>query len=198
MLDIAEGRSAPMKCFIATAGVVFSVIASDGASAEPVLMLNEPRDISMAQYSCDWAESEIKRDQYLIKSFQCSESDLCQRAVDINAACRASGPVAEVRAFHSKLLAQFSSNASCAITIMRLSGDTSNAAIKKNLDAQTRANWMLDLSFTPGATKQGWALWPSLSGQIITSGVLEGEGAPGQIARDVCTIMTRGGAKIFN
>jgi hypothetical protein len=88
-----------MKWFTATAGIAiaFCVIVPDRASAEPVLMLNEPRDVSMAGYSCVWAENEIKNDQYLIKSFQCSLSELCQRAIDINAACKVSGPVAEVR-----------------------------------------------------------------------------------------------------
>jgi hypothetical protein len=102
-----------------------------------------------------------------------------------------------VQAFHSKVLAQFASNPQCAITIMRLSDDKSDAAINNNLEAHKRANWELNLSFTPGATKQAWALWPYRSGSI-SGAVLEGEGDAGQIARDVCTIVTRSGAKILN
>src|SRR2546430_7956250 len=110
-----------MKYVIAAAGI--SIAFTTGAWAQPVLMLNEPRDIGAAEYSCDWAEGEIKSSQYLIKAFKCGESELCQRAIDINAACKVGGPIREVRAFHSKLLAQFASNPQCAITIMRLSDD---------------------------------------------------------------------------
>jgi len=81
---------------------------------------------------------------------------------------------------------------------MRLSNGRSDAAAMNNLQAYKRADWELNLSFTPGAKKQGWALWPHKDAQITSSGVLEGEGDPGQIARDVCTIMTRSGAKILN
>jgi len=41
----------------------YSVLAFDGASAQPILMLNEPRDVDMAKYSCGWAEAEIKSSQ---------------------------------------------------------------------------------------------------------------------------------------
>jgi hypothetical protein len=201
MLDIAEGRSVLMKYAIAMAGIsiAFSVIASDGASAEPVLMLNEPRDVAMAEYSCRWADDEIKADEYLIKSFKCSESELCQRALEINAACKVGGSVREVRAFHTKLLTQFASNPQCAITIMRLSDEKSQTAINNDLEAHKRANWQLNLDFIPGATKQAWTLWPYEPGKGISAArELEGEGDPGQIARDVCTIMTRSGAKILN
>ena len=170
-----------------------------GASAEPVLMLNQPRDIGAAEYSCRWAEGEIKASQYLIKAFKCGESELCQRAIDINAACKVSGPVSEVRGFHSKLLAQFASNPQCTITIMRLSDDKSDKAINNNLEAYKRASWELNLHFTPGATKQGWTLWPYEPGKGISAAKeLEGEGDPVQIAKDVCTIVTRSGAKIVN
>jgi hypothetical protein len=187
-----------MKYIIAVA-IAYSVVAADGACAEPVLMLDEPRDIGSAEYSCRWAEWQLKDNQYLIKAFKCGEYELCQRALDINAACKVGGPVREVRGFHSKLLAQFASNAQCAITIMRLSDDKSETATKNNLEAYNRANWELSLSFTPGATKQGWALWPWEPGKGISPApVLEVEGDPAQIAKDVCTIVTRGGAKILN
>ena len=177
----------------------YSVLAFDGASAQPVLMLNEPRDVDKAKYSCGWAEAEIKSSQYLIKAFKCGESELCQRAMDIDAACKVGGPIREVRGFHSKLLAQFASNAQCAITIMRLSDDKSETATKNNLEAYNRANGELNLGFTPGAMKQTWALWPWEPGKGISpAGVLEGEGDPAQIAKDVCTIVTRSGAKILN
>jgi hypothetical protein len=177
--------------------IAFSVVASDGALAEPVLMLNQPRDIGTAKYSCERAEGEIKSSQHLIKAFKCGESELCQRAIDINAACKVHGPASGVQAFHSKLLAKFASNPQCAITIMRLSDDKSQAAINNSLEAYKRADWELNLGFTPGATKQEWALWPRQSGKIIGAS-LEGEGDPEQIARDVCTIVTRSGAKILN
>jgi hypothetical protein len=77
---------------------------------------------------------------------------------------------------------------------MRLTDGKSEAAIKNDLEARKRANWELTLAFTPGATKQTWELWP-----VNPAGsVLEGEGDPAQIAKDVCTIVTRGGAKILN
>jgi hypothetical protein len=137
MLDIAKGRSALMKYAIAIAGIsiAFSTIASDGASAEPVLMLNEPRDVAMAEWSCRWADDEIKADEHLIKSFTCSKSELCQRALDISVACKVAGPVREVRAFHTKLLTQFASNPQCAITIMRLSGEKTPTAIDNDAEA---------------------------------------------------------------
>jgi hypothetical protein len=183
-----------MKYVIAVA-IAFSVV--DVASAEPVLMLNEPRDIQIAKYACEWAEGEIKADHYLIKAFKCGESELCQRALDINAACKVGGPVREVRGFHSKLLAQFASNPQCSITIMPLTDDKSEKAIDNNLEANRRAEWELNLGFTPGATKQEWALWRYRSGNIVGP-ALEGEGDPAQLAKDVCTIVTRSGAKIVN
>jgi hypothetical protein len=169
-----------------------------GASAEPVLMLNEPRDIGAADYSCGWAEGELKSSQHLLKTFQCGQFELCDRAMKINAACKVPGHVAEVRGFHGKVLAQFASNAQCAITIMRLSDDKSDKAIKNNLEAFKQASWELNLGFTPGATRQDWALWPRQSGDISSGTALEGEGDAGQIAKDVCTIVTRSGAKIIN
>ena len=112
-------------------------------------MLNEPRDINMAKYSCSWAESEIKRSSHLIKANMCGDSELCQRALDINAACKVIGPAPEVRSFHTKLLTQFASTARCSIEIMRLSDDKSDTAIKNNLEANRRANWKLNLGFSP-------------------------------------------------
>jgi len=178
--------------------ITISVAASHPCLAEPVLMLNEPRDVGSAEYLCDWAEKEIKADQYLIKAFKCAESDLCQRAIDLSAACKVSGPAAEVRAFHTKLLAQFASNAQCGITIMRVTEDNSTAGTNNDLEAYKRATWELNLGFRPGASQQEWALWPRKSGEIVPSGLLEGKGDPGEIARDVCTIITGGGAKIVN
>jgi hypothetical protein len=62
-----------------------------------------------------------------------------------------------------------------------------------------KANWELNLGFRPGASRQEWALWPYHDGTISKpKELLEGEGDPAQIARDVCTIMTRSGAKILN
>ena len=113
-----------MKYVIAAAGI--SIAFTAGAWAEPVLMLNEPRDIGAAEYSCDWAEGEIKSSQYLIKAFKCGESELCQRAIDINAACKVGGPIREVRAFHSKLLAQFASNPSRIRNCMNCKNDAAN------------------------------------------------------------------------
>jgi hypothetical protein len=40
--------------------IALSMVVSAGALAEPVLMLNEARDIFIAQNSCQWAEAEIK------------------------------------------------------------------------------------------------------------------------------------------
>jgi hypothetical protein len=177
--------------------VIALCLASSEACADPVLMLNEPRDIVAAQYSCDWAAGEIKSYDYLIKAFQCSQVEQCQRAMDINATCKVSGPAMAVRAFHSKLLAQFASNPQCSISIRRLGDDKSNAADTNNLEAYKQANWELNLNFAAGAAKQSWTLWPWQNGQIVTR-PLDGEGDPGQIARDVCTIMTHGGAKILN
>ena len=174
------------------AAIAFS-IASAGALAEPVLMLNEPRDVTMAKYRCDWAANEIKS----YKGLKCAEVEDCQRASEINGVCKVRGPANDVRAFHSKLLAQFASNPQCAITIMRLTDDKSNKAIENELEARKRANWELNLGLTPGAAKQEWALWPWQSGHIVGA-ALEGEGDPAQIAREVCTIVTRSGAKIIN
>ena len=91
-----------MKLIIIVTGLAMalSAIASDIGLAEPVLMLNEPSDVSMAQYSCQSAADEIKSDQYLIKAFRCGEVELCQRAIDINAACKVSGPAAVVQEFY--------------------------------------------------------------------------------------------------
>jgi hypothetical protein len=180
-----------MKYNIAVTGItiVFSVVSATGRAA-PVLILNEPSDIKMAQYSCDWAESKVKSDDHLIKAVKCDESELCRRASRINAACKASRAVAEVRAFHRKLLTEFASHPRCAIEIMSLTDDKSDKAVKENLEALKRANLELNLSFVPGATKQTWALWPHESG-IVSGDALEGEGDFAQIARDVCTIMTR-------
>jgi hypothetical protein len=178
--------------------IVAFALSLSVAKAEPVLMLNEPRDVGTAEYSCGWAEGEIKQDQYLIKAFMCSESELCDRAININAACKVTGAVADVRAFHTKLLSQFASNPKCAISIMRLTDGKSDAAVEKDLEAYKRANWELNLAFTPGAPVQEWSLWPHESGNTVASGVLEGKGNPAQIARDVCTVMMRAGAKILN
>ena len=191
-----------MKYAIAVIGLTtaLSVVASHPCLAEPgVLMLNlSLATLALRSSSCRWAEQEIKSDQYLIRAFKCSESELCQRAIDISAACKVTGPVALVQAFYSKLLAQFASNAQCSITIMRLTDGQSDVATKNDLEAFKRANWELNLAFVPGARTQEWALWPYNSGEIVASGLLEGEGDPNQIARDVCTIVTHGGAKILN
>src|SRR6266849_6306283 len=108
-MPVRLARSTPMKLAIAAAWitVAFSAIASDEAKAEPVLMLDEARDIGTAKYSCEWAANSLKGYDYLIKAFQCSENELCDRVIHINSAGKGSGRVAEVRAFHSKLLAQF-------------------------------------------------------------------------------------------
>ena len=188
-----------MKRLVISVGVVLAIsLAVDASAKEPVLMLNEPRDITTAEYSCRWAEGEIKSDQYLIKAFRCGDSDLCQRAIDINAVCKVRGPLTEVGEFHSKLLAQFASNTQCSIEIMRLTEGKSLSESQNDLEAFRRADWELNLSFIPGKPIQEWALWPHQSGKIIANGMLQGEGDPTQIARDVCNIMTHSGAKILN
>jgi hypothetical protein len=178
--------------------VTLAAVHATDAMAEPVLMLNEPRDIYSAKHSCDWAEGEIKHFQYLIKTFHCAENDLCQRAIEVSAACKVTGADADVRAFHRQLLAQLASNSQCAISIVRLTDGKTTAEVQSDLDAFKKANYELNLGFRPGASKQNWALWPYQSGNINSAGLLEGEGDPAQIARDVCTIMTRSGAKVLN
>jgi hypothetical protein len=178
--------------------VALSINTADTVRAEPVLMLNEPRDLTSAKYSCDWAANEIKQDQYLMKEFRCSEVELCQRALDINATCKVRGAAADVREFHSKLLTQFAITPQCQISITRLTDGKSGAEVTNDLEAFKRADWELNLAFTPGAAKQEWALWPMKSGNIQPGGPLQGEGDVRQIARDVCTILTRSGAKILN
>jgi len=172
-------------------------ISSDAASADPILMLNEPADLKRAQYSCNWAAGAIRDYDWAIKSSDCSQMEQCQRAVDINAVCKVRGPAMALREFHSKLLAQFASNPNCAISIMHLTDGKSNAEVANDLEAMEKANWELELYFTPGAAKQEWGLWPHQNGKVIPN-LLQGEGDLGQIARDVCTIVTHGGAKILN
>jgi hypothetical protein len=196
----ASGEESQMKWTPAIFWIVLALPAgyTTVAMSEPVLMLNEPRDIFVAQHACTWAEGEIKQDQYLIKSFTCAESDLCQRAIDIKAVCKVTGADADVRGFHRKLLAQFASNSQCAISIVRLTDGKTPAEVQSDAEAFKKASWELNLGFRPGASKQQWALWPHQSGNINPAGLLEGEGDPAQIARDVCTIMTRSGAKVLN
>jgi len=160
-------------------------------------MLDEPRDISVAIESCRWAERKLKQDDYLVKANMCGQSKFCRRALDINAVCKTSGPEADTRQFHSRLLAQFASNVQCQIAIVRLTERKSDSDSRKNLEIFKQATWDLNLNFTPGAAKQGWALWPYQSGSIVGS-ALEGEGDPRQIATDVCTIVAGRGAKIRN
>jgi hypothetical protein len=97
-----------------------------------------------------------------------------------------SGPAMAVRAFHSKLLAQFASNPQCSISIRRLNdyNDKSSAAAANDLETYKQANWELNLNFTPGTAKQSWTLWPHQNGNVVPR-PLEGEGDAGQIARDV-------------
>jgi hypothetical protein len=174
--------------------VIALCIASGEALADPVLMLHEAGDIERAQHRCNGATFGY---EYLIKTNQCSQDEECQSAVHINAVCKNSGPDAALRAFHSKLLALFASNPHCAISIMRFTNGKSNAAVRNDLEAMEKANWQLNLNFAPGAAKQDWQLWPSQNGRIVPP-PLAGEGDAEQIARDVCTIMTHGGAKILN
>jgi hypothetical protein len=103
----------------------------------------------------------------------------------------------DTRQFHSRLLAQFTSNVQCQIAIVRLTEGKSDSDSRKNLEIFKQTTWELNLNFTPGAAKQGWALWPYQSGSIVGS-ALEGEGDPRQIATDVCTIVAGRGAKIRN
>ena len=187
-----------MKATIASSAIALSIIVSDRALADPFLILNEPREIGNAKYSCRWAQDKIKSDQHLIKTFKCAESELCQRAIDIDAVCKVTGPVADVRSFHSKLLANFASTAKCTIAIMRVSDEDTDSSHAKNLETYDLGGWELNLAFTPGWFKQHWALWRRKSGKIVPTGVLEGKGDPGEIARDVCTIMTRSEAKILD
>jgi hypothetical protein len=119
--------------------------------------------------------------------------------MDINAACKVGGPIAEVQGFHSKLLTELARNPNCDIAVMRLTDGKTDPELKNNSDALRRANWELNLNFAPGLTKQSWTLWPHKDGEIDTkSSTMEGEGDASQIAHDICTIITRRGAKILN
>jgi hypothetical protein len=177
--------------------VIALCVASGEAWADPVLMMNEPEDLKRAQWSCDGAAGTIREYDWAIKTSECSQMEQCQRAMDINAVCKVRGPVMALRDFYSKLLAQFASNPNCPISIMRLTDGKSDAEVRNDNEAFEKANWELDLYFTPGAVKAEWQLWPFQNGKIIPK-PLQGEGDLGQIARDVCTIMTHGGAKILN
>ncbi len=184
-----------MKSALAIAGLAASILVNLQLAvvAEPVLMLNEPRDVKSAEYSCNWAKDQLKANEYLVRNFQCGEDELCKRAMDINATCKASGPASEVRGFHSKLLAQFASEPQCSISIMRLSDGKTDAGVKNDLEAFKRQDWELVFGFTPGASVQEWSMWPREPGPY-----LEGSGTIKEVVRRVCSIMTRSGAKILN
>ena len=175
--------------------VVGLLLVQTGAGvAEPVLLLNEPHDIFMAEHFCSWAEGELRDHDYLVKHFTCSKRESCKRALDINAVCEASGPEADVRQFHSRLLTQFASNPQCQVSIVHLTGLPEG----KDVEAMRAATWELNLDFTPGAAKQSWALWPHRSGEIVAEAPMEGEGDARQIAIDVCNDVAGKSTKIGN
>ena len=157
--------------------------------------LNEPHDIFMAQHSCNWAEGELRDHEDLVKDVTCSKHESCKQALDINAVCKASGPEANVRQFHSRLLAQFASNPQCQISIARLTDNPEGKAV----EAMHAATWELNLDFTPGAAKQSWALSPYRTGApIAEEDLMEGEGDARQIAIDVCNDVAGKSAKTGN
>jgi hypothetical protein len=72
--------------------VVGLLLMQTGAGvAEPVLLLNEPHDIFMAEHFCDWAEGELRDHDYLVKHFTCSKRELCKRALEVNPFARLVG-----------------------------------------------------------------------------------------------------------
>jgi hypothetical protein len=68
-------------------------------------------------------------------------------------------------------------------------------------DQMKQVHWDLFLEYNPGKTKHDWTLFPLaggdvMGGKLISSGTVSGEGTASQIADQICTIVTKRGAKI--
>jgi hypothetical protein len=67
-------------------------------------------------------------------------------------------------------------------------------------DQMKQVHWNLFLEYNPGQATHNWTLFPYTGGvsggDLVLSGVVDGEGAVSQIADQICTVVTRRGANI--
>lgn len=102
-------------------------------------------------------------------------------------------PVQAVHQFEAELATQFAEQTACRnVTFIRFNGPKQSDKVSNK--AVTKPYWDLSLNFTPGAALQAWQLLHSTS----RSAVLQGEGTPSSIAKEVCAIVTGSGAKVAN
>lgn len=104
-----------------------------------------------------------------------------------------SDPVQAVHEFEIELTTQFAAQAACVnVQFIRFSGPKEEN--KSANDATPKSYWSLSLNFIPGSTKQTWQMVQS----PIKTAVLQGDGTPAEIAKEVCAIVNGKGAKVVN
>jgi hypothetical protein len=102
-------------------------------------------------------------------------------------------PVQGVRDFETELATQFAAQAACkSVRFVRFNGP--EKADKAAVDAIAKDHWNLSINFTPDQSKQQW----QMLGSTNSAALMQGSGAPGEIAKNVCAIVNGHGAAIAN
>lgn len=103
-----------------------------------------------------------------------------------------SDSIQAVHEFETGLTTQFAAQAACAnVQFIRFNGP--NIASKTAIDTTQKTYWSLSLNFTPGIAKQKWQMVKSSD----RATVLQGDGTPTEIAKEVCAIVNGKGAMVL-
>lgn len=104
-----------------------------------------------------------------------------------------SDPVQAVHEYETALITQFSEQPECnSVKLVLFNGpEQSNKAVN---DATKKMYWHLSLNYNTGSIVQVWQLLHSTS----NSSVMQGQGTPKEIAKEVCIIVNGKGAKVTN
>jgi hypothetical protein len=153
---------------------VFAAIAIAFASASAIASGEKPTVVFDAWWTVDFAKNGCR---------------LLDRPLE---ACKGDAEGA-VHDFTDRLLTKVASNPVCStVTFVWYRSPTETN--KAQADAIHGEHWTLGIDFTVGNPTQSW--WMKQSGNHVE--ILKGEGTPAEIAKEVCAIVSKRGAKVLN
>src|SRR5689334_21884626 len=160
--------------------LIVTVVGCDRPKA--VVALDSRWTVDFAKDTCRQADSWRQANAALISKVGCAKITSCSEMLARVNAC-ALNPVQEVRAFHKDLATQFAVDKACS-SIQLVYYEAAEDDNKIRNDAVPKGHYNLWLNYIPGAKRQQWRM--NSQERIAFT---QGDGSPGDIARQVCSIV---------
>jgi hypothetical protein len=182
---------------ICVLGSVFLMALMSVAIADPVVFLVSGHNLDYAKAACDHV---IETEKISLNGASQNEVNQIETAVT---QCKLEpDPRVLGRQLEGELLSALAASSRCSgVSVYReldihFDGDKfyKNYAEDQKIRDQTRLYWDLYIDFYPGKITFGWTLYPNSHGGNMQD--VSGEGTSGEVADQVCTVVSGQGATI--